>query len=170
MQERRSAQHSSRHTVILYLFEVSLLSELLLVLLCCGVCLFLCVCVCLWVFMCAGRSLAWHSGALVPLFPQLTVQSGRQVVPQSYLSHRLLSLSLPFLFASWYALSPAQGILFMPLKEKKRDISLLLQISCSETQLLLQVNRGLRHAEMLLARITCTAFNPKKISHWIFKL
>lgn len=168
MQERRSAQHSSRHTVILYLFEVSLLSELLLVLLCCGVCLFLCVC--LWVFMCAGRSLAWHSGALVPLFPQLTVQSGRQVVPQSYLSHRLLSLSLPFLFASWYALSPAQGILFMPLKEKKRDISLLLQISCSETQLLLQVNRGLRHAEMLLARITCTAFNPKKISHWIFKL
>lgn len=122
------------------------------------------VCVCLWVFMCAGSSLAWHSGALVPLFPQLTVQSGRQVVPQSYLSHRLLSLSLPFLFASWYALSPALGILFMPLKEKKRDISLLLQISCSETQLLLQVNRGLRHAEMLLAHITCTAFNPKKLA------
>lgn len=52
----------------------------------------------------------------------------------------------------------------MPLKEKKRDISLLLQISCSETQLLLQVNRGLRHAEMLLAHITCTAFNPNKLA------
>lgn len=55
MQERRSAQHSSRHTVILYLFEVSLLSELLLVLLCCGVCLFLCVCVSVSVYVCRQK-------------------------------------------------------------------------------------------------------------------
>lgn len=101
---------------------------------------FLCVRACLCV--CSVPCLKLWSTC--SLFPQPTVRSGTQVVPRSYLSHWLLSLSLPFTLASWYALSPAVGILFMPLKEKQRDLSLLLRRGCSMPELLLQVNQGLK--------------------------
>ncbi|TNN56893.1 hypothetical protein EYF80_032883 [Liparis tanakae] len=45
----------------------------------------------------------------------------------------------------------ALGIFVMPLMEKKRDLSLLLQRGCGEPQLLLQVNRGL-NTENIRAR------------------
>lgn len=134
------------HTDILYLLEVSLLSELLLVQPDWEVCLCQCACVWICLFVCRQQP-CLKLWCTCSLFPRPTVQSGRQVVPRSYLSHWLLSLSLPFTLASWYALSPALGILFMPLKEKKRDLSLLLCRGCSMPQLLLQVNQGLKHTD-----------------------
>lgn len=134
-------------TNVLYLLEASLLSELLLVQPGWGVC----VCECLCVF--AGSSLAWHSGALALSSPGPRCSQADKLC-HALICHTGCYLSLPFLLASWYALSPALGILFKPLKEKKRDLSLLLQRGCSEPQLLLQVNQGLKHTETIHARTT----------------
>lgn len=127
---------------VLYLFELSLLlrSELLLVRLGSGVCL----CVCKSVFLLCRQ----QPDTLVHLFSLSPAHSAvRKTSSATLLSVTLAAISLPFLFASWCALSPAVGILFLPLKE--RDLSLLLHRSSSEPQLLLQVNRGLTRTQRI---------------------
>lgn len=69
------------------------------------------------VYLCVGSTLV-H---LLSLSPGLGAI--RETSYATLLSVTQAAISLPFLFASWYALSPALGILFMPLKEKEESLS-----------------------------------------------
>lgn len=105
------------------------------------------VCVCLYVFVCVQATALPET--LMHLLSLSTAHGAfRETSSATLLSVTLASISLPFPFASWCALSPAVGMLFMPLREKKRDLSLLLQSGCSKPQLLLQVNQGLKQTAM----------------------
>lgn len=73
-------------------------------------------------FVCAGSSLAWNSAALAVSFPGPRCSQADKLC-HAFICHSGCYLSLPFTLASWYALSPAPGILSVSLKEKKRDFS-----------------------------------------------
>lgn len=77
-----------------------------------------------WVCACvrAGSSLASNSAALVVSFPGPRCSQADKLC-HAFICHTGCYLSLPFTLASWYALSPAPGILSVSLKEKKRDLS-----------------------------------------------
>lgn len=76
-------------TNILYLVEVSRLSEFLLLQRAQGC---LCMLWCMWVFLWSSQQPCLTLCCTCALFPLPTLQSDRQVLPRSYLSHWLLSL------------------------------------------------------------------------------
>lgn len=103
--------------------------------------------VCEGEFVRAGSSLASNSAALVVSFPGPPCSQADKLC-HAFICHTGCYLSLPFTLASWYALSPAPGILPCHWR-RKRGISLLLPWrSCRMPELLLQVNWRLKCAEM----------------------
>lgn len=106
------------------------------------------LCVCVFVFVCRQQPCLtlWCTCSF---FLRASVQSVRQVLPRSYLSHWLLSLSPSCLPLDMLSLQ--HWGYYSCHWRRKRGISLqlcsLLQRGCSKPQLLLQVNHGLKQTE-----------------------